>query len=379
MKKFTYLLTGAALLFAACQSQSSYNITGTFSVDDPDGVFTDSVKVVLRTNNGVEEGQVLDSTYIVDKTFTFKGQAPDSVQSAYALLYREGSKRPFRAIYFYLESGNLNIQITENGTILSGTPTNELYNSYTSKITEIQQPLTEIFQALADTSLTEEAKNAKREEFREARETVSEEMNTTTRTFIRNNINNIVGFSLLCNNYSVFSIEEQDSLFGILPANFANTQIAQDIKTRIDITKKTAIGQQFTDFTLKTPEGDDLKLSDIVAKNKVTLVDFWASWCGPCRAEMPNVVKAYKDFKKKGFEIVGVSLDSDAEAWKKAIKDLNLTWPQMSDLQGWKCEGATLYNIRSIPATVLISQNGEILAKDLRGEELGKKLSEVLK
>ena len=109
------------------------------------------------------------------------------------------------------------------------------------------------------------------------------------------------------------------------------------------------------------------------------MIDFWASWCGPCRREMPVVVEAYKNFKAKGFGIVGVSLDEDLDKWKKAITDLNITWPQMSDLKGWQCEGAKLYGVRGIPATVLVDQEGTIVARDLRGDDLGKKLGELMK
>ena len=122
-----------------------------------------------------------------------------------------------------------------------------------------------------------------------------------------------------------------------------------------------------------------LKISDVVSKNKYTLIDFWASWCGPCRREMPNVVAAYKEYNKKGFGIVGVSLDSDAEAWKKAIKDMGMTWDHMSDVKGWQCEGAALYGVNSIPATVLVAQDGTIIARNLRGEAIKEKLAELLK
>lgn len=143
--------------------------------------------------------------------------------------------------------------------------------------------------------------------------------------------------------------------------------------------KITAVGQKFTDFTMQTPDGKEIKLSDYVGKGKVVLVDFWASWCGPCRREMPNLVEIYKKYKSQGFEIVGVSLDRDAEAWKKGIEQLHITWPQMSDLKYWDCEGARLYAVSSIPHTVLIDGEGTILARGLHGEELQEKIAESLK
>ena len=141
----------------------------------------------------------------------------------------------------------------------------------------------------------------------------------------------------------------------------------------------SAVGQKYIDFSMDTPEGQTVKLSDFISKNKYTLIDFWASWCGPCRKEMPNVVAAYKEFKNKGFGIVGVSLDNNLDKWKEAITALDITWPQMSDLQGWNNAGAKLYGVNSIPATVLVDQEGTIVARNLRGEDIKAKLSELLK
>jgi peroxiredoxin len=138
----------------------------------------------------------------------------------------------------------------------------------------------------------------------------------------------------------------------------------------------TTMGQVAPEINLPSPEGTNIALSSL--KGKIVLVDFWASWCGPCRKEMPNVVKAYAKYKDKGFEIYGVSLDQDKERWAQAIKQDGITWPQVSDLKQWDCEPAKQYGVTSIPATFLLDKEGKIIAKNLRGEELEKAIENAL-
>lgn len=148
------------------------------------------------------------------------------------------------------------------------------------------------------------------------------------------------------------------------------------LKNYVDKLKRVEPGQPAVDFTMKTPNGDALKLSSLYGK--YLLVDFWASWCPPCRAENPNIVATYNKYKDKGFDIVGVSLDKDRNKWIKAVKDDRLEWTQLSDLSGWENAAGKMYGIRSIPSNILIDPNGKIVAKNLWGKDLENKLKEIL-
>lgn len=150
-------------------------------------------------------------------------------------------------------------------------------------------------------------------------------------------------------------------------------------KTMLAALEKRHPGLQYKELTMQDMNGKTVKLSDWAGKGKYVLVDFWASWCGPCRMEMPNVVKAYNDFKDKNFEVVGVSFDQKKDAWTAAVKQLGMTWPQMSDLKGWQSAAHDVYGINSIPANILLDPKGKIIATDLRGENLQKELAKVLK
>jgi len=159
-----------------------------------------------------------------------------------------------------------------------------------------------------------------------------------------------------------------------------NSSFTKDIKTKLKSAASLAnvsIGGVAPDIVLQNPDGKEMKLSDL--KGKVVLLDFWASWCKPCRRENPNVVIAYNKYNKKGFEVASISLDNNRDKWKEAIVNDNLKWDfHTSDLKGWKSAAAAQYGVRSIPQTFLLDQEGKIIAKNLRGAALEKKLAEVL-
>ena len=150
------------------------------------------------------------------------------------------------------------------------------------------------------------------------------------------------------------------------------------LNERIELLKKVAVGQIAPDFTQNDPDGNPVKFSDIYSKNEITLLDFWAGWCQPCRAENPNVVAVYNDYKNKGFTVFGVSLDRDKESWINAIENDKLHWTQVSDLSYWNNTVAQEYGINSIPASLLVDKTGKIIAKNKRGDALREAVAELL-
>lgn len=162
-----------------------------------------------------------------------------------------------------------------------------------------------------------------------------------------------------------------------LSTEVQSTPLGKQLGERLLAVKGKLTGQPYLDFVSTTPDGKQLSLKEVIGKNKYTLVDFWASWCGPCRKENPNVVKAFDAFKDKGFTVLSVSLDEDAGKWKAAIEKDGMPWYHVSSLQGWKEPAAVLYSIRAIPQNVLVDGQGKVVATNLRAETLYNKIQEL--
>lgn len=164
--------------------------------------------------------------------------------------------------------------------------------------------------------------------------------------------------------------------YDALAPSIKNTRLGKSLHEMIEVYRSVAIGQLAPDFKQLTPEGNELALSS--TRGSYVLVDFWASWCGPCRRENPNVVKLFNQYKDKGLGIFGVSYDTKKDKWEKAIKDDGLNWKQVSDLKGWKNATSTLYGIKAIPSNLLLDKEGRIVAKNLFGKKLADKMAELM-
>ncbi|MBR5782561.1 MAG: AhpC/TSA family protein [Bacteroidales bacterium] len=246
------------------------------------------------------------------------------------------------------------------------------YNTEYKKFNNQRKELREKFQ-IADQNNDEAAMNKLIEEY----EQISKNENNYQKLFLTKNSNSFVAPYILYTNrynYELNELEDFVNNFNIKE----ESEYSKLLDEYIAVLQRVDIGKPYVDFCQETPEGDLMAISELVGKSKLLLIDFWASWCGPCRAENPNVVEVYNEYHEKGFDIIGVSLDMEKENWIKAIESDGLIWHNISDLKYWNNEGAKLYGVSSIPSNVLIDQNGIIIAKNLRGEDLRNKVEEIL-
>jgi peroxiredoxin len=202
-------------------------------------------------------------------------------------------------------------------------------------------------------------------------------MTELQKQFIRDNPASYFTPALIRSLSGDMNAQEIEESIAALDTNVAKVPVIQELKIRAAALKAVSVGQKAPDFTLNDVDGNPVSLSSKIG-SKLLLVDFWAAWCGPCRQENPNVVKVYKEFNTKGFDVFGVSLDQSKDDWVKAIADDKLTWTHVSDLQYWNNAAAKLYAVNSIPANFLLDETGTIIARNLREEDLYNKVKEIL-
>jgi thiol-disulfide isomerase/thioredoxin len=362
------------LLFFACDNtSSSYKITGQFLSDsslDGKTIYLENYLWYLE----MSDLKMLDSAVIHGNKFEFKGKT----DSAYMAVLT-AANRPYAVLF--VENGNINIEISEDGNhknSVTGTKLNDLLVSYNQNVEPIHKKVRELMQYADSQERTEELAR----EVNEKNDALSKEIQQISLDFLDKNPGTLFSaFMLLRIMEDGIDDELIQSSYDKLEEQVKNGVWGKIIKQEIERAKikEIAVDEPFRDMTMQTPDDREISISDYAGKGKYVLLDFWASWCGPCRAENPNIVALYKDYKDKGFEIVGVSLDNKKDAWLKGIKDDGIAWPQMSDLKGWASEAVIKYKVRGIPYTVLLDKEGKVIATNLRGEALINKIKTLIK
>ncbi len=360
--------------------------TGCSSHSEPaqaaDTTFTVSVKV-----KGLDSGLYIlyyttagnrkaDSIRIIKGQGTLSGKVPAAVRA-----YLQRAMPPgYDMLPLYLENGSISISgalDSMSNAKVTGTTTNQL-NAELQKLLEPLKRQEEAFNkemetALQNKTISEDSAMAMWGKLADRRKAI-------TIGFIAAHRDNLISVHEVTDLFIYNPDPKQfDSVVQLLDTALLKTQAGVELIKRLEIAKSTDIGQPAPQFTMNDVNGKPVELSSLYGN--YLLIDFWASWCGPCRADNPNLVKTYKDFHKKGFDIVSVSLDSeqDKDKWLEAISKDKLTWLQLSDLKGWENAAARLYGINGIPMNFLLDQQGRIIAKGLRGSALREKMSGLIK
>lgn len=328
------LILGICLIFCFSCNQ---NTDQTFQLSGKTSGIEDGSILYLRY---LLEDQIIDSATVINNSFLFKTKLPDS--TVQVVLNYENSG-PYR--FIWLENKPMTFDASEAGfrnAIVTGSDTEQL----SQELDSTQKGLSR------------------------------SEVLKLDRQFVKEHPNSLVAANILAVYTTTWGKAETETLYNGFSERMKNSPYGVKIKRYLDLTNEPAIGEPFVDFEMANENGQMKKLSEAIGK--VTLLEFWASWCGPCREENPNLVKTYEKYHPNGFEVFAVSHDSKKEMWLKAIETDQLPWQHVSDLQGSDNAAGLIYGINGIPDNFLIDENGVVIARNLRGEYLNQKLEELI-
>lgn len=355
-------------------AQDSFKLSGAFSD------VKDSHIVILNYVDS-EGKNVKDTSMIEQGKFAFDGTTAFANKAYLSLtpLEKDSAQNRVQPDYqeFYLEKGNFQVTGTDSiqtATIIGGHAQRDylVFNTMMGDMPEKWKQIVQDYQKLAKDK-DEDALKALQEDAKVLRA----RMESTLDSFIFLHPNSYVSADLIHDNRtSVIEPEEFAPYYDVLSADVLASFTGRKITAKYEKAKQISIGKSF-DFRQEDAEGNPFQLSSL--RGKYVLVDFWASWCVPCRQENPHLLKAHAALKDKGFDIVGVSLDDNKTAWLKAVEMDELPWTQVSDLKGWKNEVALQCGITAIPQNVLLDPQGVIIAKNLRGEDVAEQLAAFIK
>jgi len=352
----------AAFVIAALPSiaQLKYSVSG---------IFVDNGKKVYLTDQLTDKA--IDSVVVADSKFSFSGSADKDALMAVKV---ENGKW---ATEFFNDGTPVIMNL--NDSTLKGSPLNERL----AKL-EVEMDIPQRKWNARTANITEAEIRAHKDELvDEMNKMINEQMAFANKVFEeeRNSLIPVAfaGYYFVDNGVEAYDeLVKQQVVFASHPYLKKMRDEVEAMLEPKDSQKTAFIGQQFTDLEMADPDGKMHKISELVGEGHWVLVDFWASWCGPCRAEMPNVLEAYNKYHAKGFEVIGVSFDQKKEAWVKAVDQLKMPWLQISDLKGWNCAAAPIYKVDGIPDNILIDPQGRIIDRALRGKALHTRLEKLL-
>ena len=360
MKKVAVI---AAFVIAAVPSmaQVKYAVSGTYIENGKKVYLIDQL-----TNRAI------DSMVVADSKFSFSGTADKD-----ALLAVIAEKKRWATEFF---NDGTPVSINLNDSTLKGSPLNERLARL-----EVEQDLPQRRLNAKTAKMTEAEMKAHQDELiDEMNKMFTEQIAFANKVFKEERHSLIpvafAGYYFVDNGVEAYDelVKEQVTFASHPYLKKTRDEVEAMLKPK-DSPKTAFIGQQFTDLEMADPDGKMHKISELVGEGRWVLVDFWASWCGPCRAEMPNVLEAYNKYHAKGFEVIGVSFDQKKEAWVKAVDQLKMPWLQISDLKGWQCAAVPIYKIDGIPDNILIDPQGKIIDRALRGKALHTRLEKIFK
>ena len=377
MKK-TILLIVSIIAFYSCNTKEESLPPNTYEIQGTAKGVVNGLRAYIHSSENNRQ-VTIDTAIIMNETFTFSGKVATPSIKTITINSINGS------LPFVLEPGRIDINVSKDNLYTSpvlGSKNNEDLNLYKSEYNKIPKAINDLNVEYRNVS-DQESKNRIIEEARK----LNTKMEEFAMEFIANNTSSAFSLLLLETQISNSNVNLEklksnySALQNIIDKNAAYKSIGAKIKSEIDIIEASAnlnIGKIAPNFTAPSIDGEMISLYDI--KGKATIVEFWASWCGPCRRENPNIVKVYEKYKDKGLVIIGVSLDrpGQKERWRKAIEDDNLNWYHVGSLQYFNDPVARMYNISSIPASFILDEEGKIVAKRLRGKALEDQISKML-
>ena len=358
MKKLMIFVALIAAVLSTEAQQVKYTING---ISKENGK---TVSLIDRRTN-----QTVNTATVVDGKFSMSGNAEKNAFMAIGI-----KENPWATIFF---NDGTPMTINLNDSTLKGSPLNERLVRYDI---DINAPYGNYM--LKVQSMSEEEREKKKVELTGGLMIAMMKMMEGMEKVFKEERETLIPVAFLDEYQQMLGQEKFDSILATKPAwtshPIAKSQIDYYLHQKAQEEKKNAyVGKQFTDLEEADTDGKTHKLSEYVGKGKWVLVDFWASWCGPCMQEMPNVVAAYEKYHAKGFDVVGLSFDNKKEPWLKAIADKNMPWTHLSDLKGWKTVASDVYGVNSIPDNLLIDPQGKIVARGLRAQGLHNNLKEI--